>query len=374
MSLLVECPSCKYRNSTKAKLCRKCDYRIGKASSKCYWIDYRANGKRRRERIGTSKRASEHRLREVLSAITEGRHITQNKNAQVTLRQLRDWYYELTEVMQKRSYPDIKTCINNVINKLGEDILVSELELSMVENYRKYRLIETTRLKRPVKPSTINRDVANFRAMLNKAVDYKIIDSNPIGRIKQLEENNVRKRVLSTVEFERLYECCPASIKGPVLIAFYLPMRRAEILNMQWEEIDFVHEFLRLGRDRTKNKEGRVIPLHPRIKEYLQGLPHPIHGGYVFELRKWKRKAYLKAVKEAGLCDFTFHDLRHCAINNLRLAGNDHFLIKQMSGHKTDSAFRRYNLVTEEEISRVKWYEEEKNVDTYMDTNSTIKD
>ena len=72
--------------------------------------------------------------------------------------------------------------------------------------------------------------------------------------------------------------------------------------------------------------------------------------------------------------DFTFHDLRHCAINNLRLAGNDHFLIKQMSGHKTDSAFRRYNLVTEEEISRVKWYEEEKNVDTYMDTNSTIKD
>ena len=177
-----------------------------------------------------------------------------------------------------------------------------------------------------------------------------------------------------TVEFERLYECCPASIKGPVLIAFYLPMRRAEILNMQWEEIDFVHEFLRLGRDRTKNKEGRVIPLHPRIKEYLQGLPRPIQGGYVFELRKWKRKAYLKAVKEAGLGDFTFHDLRHCAINNLRLAGNDHFLIKQMSGHKTDSAFRRYNLVTEEEISRVKWYEEEKNVDTYMDTNSTIKD
>ena len=259
MSLLVECPSCKYRNSTTAKLCRKCDYRIGKASSKCYWIDYRANGKCRRERIGTSKRASEHRLREVLSAITEDRHITQNKNAQVTLRQLRDWYHELTEVMQKRSYPDIKTCINNVINKLGEDILVSELELSMVENYRKYRLIETTRLKRPVKPSTINRDVANFRAMLNKAVDYKIIDSNPIGRIKQLEENNVRKRVLSTVEFERLYECCPASIKGPVLIAFYLPMRRAEILNMQWEEIDFVHEFLRLGKDRTKNKEGRVI-------------------------------------------------------------------------------------------------------------------
>ena len=50
------------------------------------------------------------------------------------------------------------------------------------------------------------------------------------------------------------------------------------------------------------------------------------------------------------LGDFTFHDLRHCAINNLRLAGNDHFAIKKISGYKTDSAFQRYNLVTEDEI------------------------
>ena len=42
----------------------------------------------------------------------------------------------------------------------------------------------------------------------------------------------------------------------------------------------------------------------------------------------------------SGLGDFTFHDLRHCALNNLRLAGNDRYVIKQASGHKTDSAFR----------------------------------
>ena len=59
-----------------------------------------------------------------------------------------------------------------------------------------------------------------------------------------------------------------------------------------------------------------------------------------------------------GLGDFNFHDLRHCAINNLRLAGNDHFLIKQASGHKTDVAFQRYNLVTEDEMKGMKWYTE----------------
>ncbi len=74
----------------------------------------------------------------------------------------------------------------------------------------------------------------------------------------------------------------------------------------------------------------------------------------------------------AGLGEFTFHDLRQSAINNLRLAGNDHFVIKQASGHKTDSAFQRYNLVTEEEMKGMKWLsqKEEKTVkmDTYMDT------
>ena len=54
--------------------------------------------------------------------------------------------------------------------------------------------------KRPVKPSTINRDTANLRAMLNKAVNYSKLEYNPLGRIKQLEENNVRERVLNQDE------------------------------------------------------------------------------------------------------------------------------------------------------------------------------
>jgi len=59
--------------------------------------------------------------------------------------------------------------------------------------------------------------------------------------------------------------------------------------------------------------------------------------------------------KQAGLDDFNYHDLRHCAVNNLRLAGNDYFRIMAMSGHKTMSVFKRYNLVTEEELQDMKW-------------------
>ena len=46
---------------------------------------------------------------------------------------------------------------------------------------------------------------------------------------------------------------------GFVLIAYYLPMRKAEIIILTWQEIILKTEFIVLGGQRTKNKkpEGR---------------------------------------------------------------------------------------------------------------------
>ena len=84
-----------------------------------------------------------------------------------------------------------------------------------------------------------------------------------------------------------------------------------------------------------------------------------------------------KSSKSGWSRDFTFHDLKHCAINNLRFSGNDRLVVKQASGHKTDSAFQRYNLVTEEEMKGMKWLDEKEEksgtMDTYMDTVLKLK-
>jgi hypothetical protein len=94
----------------------------------------------------------------------------------------------------------------------------------------------------------------------------------------------------------------------------------------------------------------------------LSRVPRGIRSSRVFLWRGKPmndvKKAFKTACTKAGLNDFTFHDLRHCAINNLRLAGNDYFKIMAISGHKTMNVFKRYNLVTEEELSSVTWQDQ----------------
>ena len=85
------------------------------------------------------------------------------------------------------------------------------------------------------------------------------------------------------------------------------------------------------------------------------------------------RKAYNKAIEGAIIADFNNHDLRHYDIDNMRVAGNDHFVIKEGSGAKTDSTFQRYNLVTKQVMKGIKWLdlksEKSRTKDSYMDIN-----
>ena len=178
MALLIECPECKVRNSLKNPAC-KCGKNLRKLSHKCYWIEYYESGSRLRERIGHSKLAAENRFREIQTGKAEGRTVRKNKNALITLGNLRDWYLDLSEVKQRRSFSSIKKCLRICVAGIG-DIPVSQLTQSRLELFRKKRLTEISiRKGRHVKPSTVNRDVANLRAMLKKAVDHSKIDTKP---------------------------------------------------------------------------------------------------------------------------------------------------------------------------------------------------
>lgn len=376
MGLLIECPRCKKRMSMKNAECT-CGLNIRKTAHKTYWIEYYLDGKRRRERIGPAKAAAEQRLREVLKARTEERYIDKDKAARTTLGELYKWYLDLPEVEAKKSVNRDRECLSHVLRLLSETVKISALTPGSIEAYQAQRLAEpsTRRKGKTTAPATVHLEVTMLKALLNRAVRHGKLDHNPIQRVKMVPVNNVRERVLTQAEFELLFLECAAHLRPIVALAYYSGMRKLEVLELSWNEVDFSKGIIRLAADRTKTRKSRMVPLHPRVRAMLERLPRALHTNKVFLFKgkplKDIRSAYEAACRRAGLEDFTFHDLRHCAINNLRQAGNDYFKIMAISGHKTMSVFKRYNLVTEEELVQVKWADQmntEGTIDTYMDT------
>lgn len=168
--------------------------------------------------------------------------------------------------------------LEHVTRILGADLQVSALNLDSILYYRSQRQAEQPPRypDSKVAIATINREISVFKTMLKRAVIYGRIESNPIDKAPMLKEDNVRERVLTDEEFERLLEYSPDYLKPIYITAFYEPMRRAEILELHWSEIDIksVPGFIRLSTKRTKGKKsGRVIPLHPRVKEAYTSYP-----------------------------------------------------------------------------------------------------
>jgi integrase len=62
------------------------------------------------------------------------------------------------------------------------------------------------------------------------------------------------------------------------------------------------------------------------------------------------KTAFKSACQRARIEDFTFHDLRHTAINNLRLQGHDYLRIMAATGHKTMQVYKRFDRVSREEL------------------------
>lgn len=350
MALLQECPRCKEKLSFKYQgevkegeevkkvwkvrgNCPSCGFKLQKASGKVYWIEYYINGRRKRERIGPNKEAAEQRLREVLKLRTEERYIDKDPAARLTLSELCKWYLELPEVKAKDSYRRDMDYVRHLKRLLGETTKIKDVTIGKCESYHQIRLSEPSP-RHPgetIRPCTVNKEIACLKAMIYRAVRHAKLNHNHLKEVKRLSENNVRMRILTDDEFNNLLNACDAHIRPIVKMAYYMGMRYSEILFLIWPEVDLKKGFIRLSSKRTKTDSGRNIPIHPEVKAMLESLPRGLHTDRVF-LRNgrpfdWMKHSFKSACRRAGINNFTFHDLRHCALNNLRKAGNDFFQV-----------------------------------------------
>jgi integrase len=234
-----------------------------------------------------------------------------------------------------------------------------------VDRYRRVRLEETTPRGTKPAPATLDREVELLKRMLNYSVTCRKLPSNPIARVPLLRRPNVRRRMITEKQFQTLLgrlEVEPKDtpyaarvktvFRAVVITAFDTGERKMEILNLRRSQLHLKEGFIDLAPEDTKTEEGRPVYLTRRTIAALEALPADLRSEHVFinpeTGRPYRdiRKLWVKYRAEAGIsADTWFHDYRRSYATNARRLGIDERTIMRQTGHKTRSAFDRYNIV-----------------------------
>lgn len=188
-----------------------------------------------------------------------------------------------------------------------------------------------------------------LRAMLNKAVQWGYLTDSPMKGIRLLKEPPERVRYLTTEEIARLLARCSEHLRPIVICALHTGMRKGEILNLKWSDVDLHNRMILL--ERTKNNRRRMIPLSGVLCSVLKALSR--RSEYVFCSEKGERfgnvrKGFKAALKRASIEDFRFHDLRHTFASHLTMSNCNIRTVQQLLGHTTIRTTMKYAHLSKE--------------------------
>ncbi|WP_269189545.1 tyrosine-type recombinase/integrase [Orientia tsutsugamushi] len=121
------------------------------------------------------------------------------------------------------------------------------------------------------KYATANLLLATLRTIFNKAIKWGLIENNPTLGIEQ-HKLQAREKRLSYDEMGRFLQvlCGEASplIRDFALLALYTAARKSNVLEMEWDNIDFERKIWHIPK--TKNGKAQNIPLTDEAMEILQ--------------------------------------------------------------------------------------------------------
>lgn len=316
-----------------------------------YWICYqRPNGKTERESSKSDK------LSDAVGLLEERRYevkkgLLPDRGKKLPRYTFNDLALEYSTWMNKQKSNQQKTSVlSQLIEKFG-NYPIDLFNTMLVEQF------QTERLNKGNKPATTNRLIATLKHMFTKAVDWEMVEESvlkKVRKVKMLKENNQRMRYLTPEECQSLIGACEDHLKPIVITALNTGMRRGEIMNLVWEDIDLRNGFIFVRN--TKNGERRDIPINQQLRTTLEELyrgskdrPRKIHIPYVFYYHVTSnpiisvKRSFSTALRKVGIKDFRFHDLRHTFASQLVMAGADLAAVRELLGHKTLTMTLRYS-------------------------------
>jgi integrase len=331
-----------------------------------WWIDYYTPaGQRRRKLCGTHEDAKT-ALAKIDLAKTARTYT--DPYASPTFKDFAETYLTTVSI-HKKSYDREAWFVKELVAFFGASKLC-KIERKRVLEYRVARL-------KTVSKATVNRELSVLRHMFNVAVDQNIVATNPAGGgigMKAFKEQG-RERCLEMSEIEALLTGIQARIVKnssdkmrasarkswqylytAVVMTLHTGMRKGEILGLKWENVNWERKTLLLLD--TKNGESRRLPIdsillralsehRSRLKNEEWVFPSFDNNGTIVPMADVKG-SFGRVLKDAGITNFRFHDLRHTFASHYMMKGGQLYALSNILGHKDLKMTQRYAKLSPE--------------------------
>ncbi len=319
-----------------------------------FYFDFMIRGVRYRSAIpnARNKKEADQAETEAKQAVYEGRY--QAEKVAKTFEEFVAQVYEPWAKANKKTWATDRYYTRALCQVFGKKEF-ADLSPILIEKYKRGRLATPTKHGSQRAPQSVNHELNVLSRVCELAIDAGLISVNPMRRVKRLRCDNKRERFLDTEEVTKLIAVADENsphIADIIRIAINTGMRKGEILNLRWANVDFFKRVIYVTR--TKTGRNRQIPVNEPLFEVLTRLKESSQCEFVVANPKDPKSglgdfktAWQGVRRKAGIEDFHFHDFRHTAPTWLAEMGVDAFTIADILGHSTIQMSMRYTHATD---------------------------
>jgi len=325
-----------------------------------FFIRYKRNGKSVEEKAGRSnqgwnaEKAYQLRAERMSGTSAAGNELQSNSD----LLSQQDWTFSniLSEYLRLRN--KLKGRANdiyrfkNYLEKEFANITPSCVTQDDIERF-KYNL-----QNRELKPATIRHVLELLRRLANFAAKNNLC-SGLSFKIQMPKVENYKTEELTNSQLQKLMQVLEVEsdiqVSNLVRLALYTGMRRGELFNLNWGDIDFYYKTITVKSD--KKGDQPTIPLNEMAEKILVEHAHTENGSkFVFPGRGGKKRTeckrpLLRIRKKAGLPDDfrILQGLRHVYASMLVSSGKvDLETLQSLLTQKSPLMTQRYSHLLDE--------------------------
>jgi integrase len=325
-----------------------------------YWyVDFYVGSKRYRKRISKSKALAELALKD-FEVKAERNQLGFLEKKEISLGEFVKQFLAYSATNNRSSTTNrYRSAIDNFLKFIKTETKVVRLGDVTHETLEKYKAWRKSvpvaknggnpeRVKKPgavrkgAKSYTVNFELTTFKTMFILAVKWKYLETSPAEGVKQLKaEDSKPRRFLTDAECERLLRACEPEYYPIFFTLIHTGMRKAEILNLEWSDLDFKKRIIKIRRKSfwVPKTGEREIPMSEAVAAALESVTKqsrfvfPDKDGEVLK-PNFLRAQLIRIAQNAGIYDLTeVHALRHTFASRLLMKNVDLPTVQKLMGH-----------------------------------------